>query len=169
MRSLAAIMQGSMRAMACRAAPQLRLFIPAAAHRVVSSFSLRSVHCVAAGLRTLPWTSSPAQTSRTMKIPQRRSAHTVAESCRGRIHRRHPSSPAVIFGDDADMCGGGRLSSNVWAKLETRGVVRVVGADAITFLQGMTTNDVKQLGQCSQVTCCAKRTRSQHTEKSSGE
>lgn len=75
-------MQGSMRAMACRAAPQLRLFIPAAAHRVVSSFSLRSVHCVAAGLRTLPWTSSPAQTSRTMKIPQRRSAHTVAESCR---------------------------------------------------------------------------------------
>ena len=40
----------------------------------------------------------------------------------------------------------GRLANDSWAKLESRGVLKVQGVDAKKYLQGLTTNDMLTLG-----------------------
>jgi len=40
-----------------------------------------------------------------------------------------------------------RLSKDSWTELENRGVLEVQGADARKFLQGLTTNNMLDLGE----------------------
>jgi hypothetical protein len=72
-----------------------------------------------------------------------RSIVALLPSARCSIQRRNLTSSHKDDAASSVLC---KATKNFWTILESRGTVRVQGPDSVSFLQGLTTNDVSKMG-----------------------